>query len=96
VVTALTNQYVVAIAGGVGFTLAVTSDGHVYAWGDNTYGQLGANTSAIAATDLPMLVGGISNAVLVSAPRPDDGLLRNRVQGISNVVAWDNRAPTGP
>jgi len=74
VVTALTNQYVVAIAGGLGFTLAVTSNGHVYAWGDNTFGQLGTNTSAVALTNSPMLVSGISNAVSVSAPRSDDGI----------------------
>jgi alpha-tubulin suppressor-like RCC1 family protein len=74
VVTALTNQNVVAIAGGVGFTLAVTSNGQVYAWGDNTYGELGTNTSAVALTNLPMLVSGISNAVWVSASRFDDGL----------------------
>ena len=72
VVTNLTN--VVAIAGGLGFTLAVTSNGRVYAWGDNTFGELGTNTSAVASANLPMLVAGISNAVWVSAPRSDDGI----------------------
>jgi len=74
VVTALTNQYVVAIAGGLGFTLAVTSNGQVYAWGDNTFGELGTYTSVVPSTNLPMLVGGIGNVVLVSAPRTDDGV----------------------
>jgi alpha-tubulin suppressor-like RCC1 family protein len=73
-VTALTNKNVVAIAGGVGFTLAVTSNGQVYAWGDNTFGELGTNSSAVASTNSPMLVTGISNAVWVSAPRSDDSL----------------------
>jgi uncharacterized repeat protein (TIGR03803 family) len=73
-VTALTNQTVVAIAGGVGFTLAVTSNGQVYAWGDNAFGELGTETSAIPSTSNPMLVPGINNAVLVSAPRTSDGL----------------------
>jgi alpha-tubulin suppressor-like RCC1 family protein len=73
-VTALTNQYVVAIAGGVGFTLAVTSNGQVYAFGDNTFGELGTNTSAVASTNSPMLVTGISNVVWVSAGRSDDDL----------------------
>ncbi|MGO9528021.1 MAG: RCC1 domain-containing protein [Verrucomicrobiia bacterium] len=72
VVTNLTN--VVAIAGGVGFTLAVTSNGQVYAWGDNSFGELGTNTSAVASANLPMLVAGIGNAVWVSAPRSDDGI----------------------
>jgi len=66
---------VVAIAGGVGFTLAVTSNGQVYAWGDNTFGELGTNTSAVASNNTPMLVAGVSNAVWVSAARTDDGII---------------------
>ena len=58
---------VVAIASGYQFTLAVTSNGNVYAWGDNIHGQLGTNTSAVGSTNSPMLVTGISHAVLVSA-----------------------------
>ena len=73
-VTALTNQNVVAIAGGLGFTLAVTSNGQVYAWGDNTFGELGTNTNTVAFTNSPMLVTGMSNVVWVSAPRSDDEL----------------------
>jgi alpha-tubulin suppressor-like RCC1 family protein len=68
----LTN--VVAIAGGVGFTLAATGNGQVYAWGDNSFGELGTTTSAVASTNRPMLVGGISNVVWVSAPRSDDNI----------------------
>lgn len=57
---------VVAIAGGSLFSLAVTSNGQVYAWGDNSFGQLGTNTNGGILTS-PHLVAGISNAVLVSA-----------------------------
>ena len=60
---------VVGIAGGYKFSLAVTTNGNgrVYAWGDNSDGQLGTNTAAVASTNRPMLVASISNAVLVSA-----------------------------
>jgi alpha-tubulin suppressor-like RCC1 family protein len=60
---------VVAIAGGSGFTLAVTSNGNVYAWGDNSYGELGTNgpSQLTNATE----VAGISNAVLVTASFAD-------------------------
>ncbi|HUK81779.1 MAG TPA: hypothetical protein VLZ12_04020 [Verrucomicrobiae bacterium] len=61
---------VVAIAGGNQFSLAVTGDGRVYGWGNNSAGQLGTNSSAIAFTNSPMRVPGISSAVLVSAPNP--------------------------
>ncbi|MCT6874569.1 MAG: InlB B-repeat-containing protein, partial [Bifidobacterium sp.] len=30
---------------GTSFTLAIGSDGNLYSWGDNTYGQLGRNTN---------------------------------------------------
>ena len=36
---------VAAIAGGYGFTLAVKTDGTVWAWGNNVYGQLGDGTT---------------------------------------------------
>ncbi len=68
-VTTLSN--VVAIAGGQLFSVAVVSNGQVYAWGDNSLGQLGTNRSDVASTNLPMLVTGMSNAVLVSAPPLD-------------------------
>jgi len=41
-----------AIAAGQGHSLALGSDGNVYAWGDNTYGQLGTTTSS----SMPALV----------------------------------------
>ncbi|MGB9858596.1 MAG: Ig-like domain-containing protein [Moorellaceae bacterium] len=36
---------VVAVAAGCDFSLALRSDGSVWAWGNNSYGQLGDNTS---------------------------------------------------
>jgi hypothetical protein len=72
-VTNISN--VVAIAAGFQFSMAVTSNGQVYAWGDNTFGELGTSSNAVASTNRPMLVAGISNAVLVSAPRADDELV---------------------
>jgi alpha-tubulin suppressor-like RCC1 family protein len=63
---------VVAIAGGNRFSLAVTGDGQVYAWGYNATGQLGTNATDVTLTNRPMLVAGLSNAVLVAAPRTDD------------------------
>jgi Regulator of chromosome condensation (RCC1) repeat len=71
-VSGLSN--VVAVAAGNAFTLAVASNGQVYAWGDNTFGELGTASSAVASTNRPMLVTGISNAVWVSAPRFGDSL----------------------
>ncbi|MBE7427568.1 MAG: hypothetical protein IT503_10170 [Burkholderiaceae bacterium] len=38
------------VAGGFGHTLARMADGSVYAWGDNSYGQLGIGGGALGAT----------------------------------------------
>jgi len=46
----------VAIAAGYQFTLAVTSNGNVYAWGDNSFGELGTNVTAGYSTNLPVVV----------------------------------------
>jgi len=67
VVSGLNN--VVAIAGGYKYTLAVTSNGLLYGFGDNSAGQLGVNPATVGSTNLPMLVAGITNVVLVSAPK---------------------------
>ena len=37
------------------FSLAVGSDGNAYAWGDNTYGQLGDGTTNTRTTPVPVL-----------------------------------------
>ena len=38
-------ENIVAVAAGNKHSLALTADGHVYAWGDNTYDQLGASST---------------------------------------------------
>jgi alpha-tubulin suppressor-like RCC1 family protein len=65
------SNNVVAIAAGNGFTLAVTTNGQVYAFGDNFYDELG--TDGPSELETPTPVAGISNAVWVSAPRSNDG-----------------------
>ena len=59
---------VVRIVGGGTHSLALTSDGHVYAWGNNASGQVG---NGLAPTDqpLPVLLGGLPRIVDVAAGR---------------------------
>jgi len=44
-VLGLTGTVIVSVSGGGDHTLALTNDGHVYAWGGNTSGQLGDNST---------------------------------------------------
>lgn len=67
-VTALEHETVVSVSSGVSFTLALTADGQVYAFGSNTDGQLGAAALNNDGTPQrralsPVLVQGLPNNV---------------------------------
>lgn len=62
-VTGVSN--VVAIAAGSYYSLALESDGSVWAWGTNTSGQLGDGTTTARA--VPVKVASISDVVAISA-----------------------------
>ncbi|MDT4939034.1 MAG: hypothetical protein QOG80_2705, partial [Pseudonocardiales bacterium] len=47
---------VTAVAAGYVHSLALTSSGSIYAWGDNTYGELGNGTNSTTASLTPALV----------------------------------------
>ena len=49
IVTPPTGVSFTQTSAGLGFALALGSDGNLYSWGDNTNGQLGRNTSATPA-----------------------------------------------
>jgi alpha-tubulin suppressor-like RCC1 family protein len=53
------------ISAGGNHTVAVKSDGTVWAWGMNTYGQLGDNTTT--RREAPVQVSGLSDVVAVAA-----------------------------
>lgn len=64
-VTGLTN--VIHIAAGSEHTFAVKSDGTVWAWGGNTFGQFGDGThSENSRTPMPVQVPGLSDVVSVA------------------------------
>jgi alpha-tubulin suppressor-like RCC1 family protein len=56
---------VVAIAGGGSHSLALKSDGRVWAWGDNFYGQLGDTTTN--GRNYPVQASGLTNAIAIEA-----------------------------
>jgi len=62
-ITGLAN--VVAIAAGTSHSLALKSDGTVFAWGGNSWGQLGDATTTDLPTPAP--VSGLSNVVAIAA-----------------------------
>ncbi len=65
-ITSLIN--IIDISGGDYHSLALTADGHVYAFGDNSYGQLGLGELNIQESDIniPTLIHSLTNVVAIS------------------------------
>ncbi len=61
VITPVAGSYVVApkVAGGAGHAVGLRSDGSVYAWGDNFYGQLGDGTTTDRRVPTAALLSGV-------------------------------------
>ena len=89
VASGLSNN-VVAIAGGNEFTLVVTSNGQVFAFGNNGNGQLGTNNGG-GNVSSPILVPGIGNAVLVQCPSRRLPLPSGNAQPGDKPVLWLGR-----
>jgi hypothetical protein len=89
---------VVSIAGGLNTAYALLSNGHVVAWGKNSYGQSG-KAPGIAGNAIyqPMLIHGLSDITAISAG--DRGALALKANG--TVWAWGENnygqlGPSGP
>src|SRR5581483_4034685 len=81
---------VTAVAGGLPFSAALKSDGSVWAWGDNTYGELGNNTHDANPHPTPSQVEGVGGSGYLSGVT---GIATGAshvvaVQGTGGVLAW--------
>jgi hypothetical protein len=73
---------IIAIAGGAGHSLALKDDGTVWAWGSNSFGQLGNGTND--DSPIPVQVAGLSNIIAIAS----DGDHSLALRGDSTVWAW--------
>ena len=80
-ITALTGTYI-AVAAGVSHSLALKSDGTVYAWGLNGNGQLGDSTTSQRTS--PVVVTGLSSVTALAAGAAHSVAL----QGTGAILAW--------
>ncbi len=87
-VTSLEDKDIVSVSAGDSHSLALASDGTVWAWGDNTYGQLGDGTYTFSSTPVQVVgidgSGFLNDIVAISA-----GWNHNlAVSSEGNVFAW--------
>lgn len=77
--TGLTGIQAISTNGISKNTLALKSDGTVYIWGDNSYGQLGVNKSSteLAHSAEPLLVTGLNNIISIDASDRSNLVIRN-------------------
>ena len=74
------------MSGGNYHTLALKSDGTVWAWGNNAYGQIGDGTKTQRL--VPVHVNGLSNIIAISA----GGTSSYAVKSDGTVWAWGNNS----
>ena len=72
----------IGLSAGDRFTIALKSDGTVWAWGDNSYGQLGDGTNT--NRNEPEQVPGLNNVIAISAGSSHSTALKND----GTVWAW--------
>jgi alpha-tubulin suppressor-like RCC1 family protein len=84
-----------AVAAGTGDTLALTTNGQVYAWGDDTVGELGNGTTSSTPSTTPVLVDFPAGTVVTAVSAGFEDALALTSTG--QVYAWglDNVGQTG-
>ena len=78
---------ITAVAAGNGFSVALKSDGTIWAWGDNTYGQLGDGTTTARLT--PVQVTGLTGTFVAISAGGSHALA---VKSDGRLWAWGNNS----
>jgi alpha-tubulin suppressor-like RCC1 family protein len=82
---------VTKISAGRDFALALRSDGIVFAWGANRFGQVGNGAASFSPVTVPVKIAGLAQVTGISAG--SDSSLATETSGISAVTsvwAWGN------
>jgi alpha-tubulin suppressor-like RCC1 family protein len=81
---------VVAVAAGANHSLAITSDGRLWAWGRNSNGQLGDNTTANKNTPIQVSVPGVPAVAITAVAGGANHTLAVRGDGV--LWAWGSNS----
>jgi len=95
----LEGKLIIDVAAGAGHTLALAADGTIYAWGDNSSGQLGNGTAGDSSVPVAVSVGGALAGKVVTAiaagkahsmARTADGLVYSWGEGSNGELGTGN------
>jgi alpha-tubulin suppressor-like RCC1 family protein len=88
---ALSGKRIVAVRPGNNHVLALGDDGQIYAWGFNTSGQLGNNSTTTIST--PVAVAGLSGKTIVSIAAANNTSLA--LTSLGELFAWGDNSAGG-
>jgi alpha-tubulin suppressor-like RCC1 family protein len=82
---------VTKISAGRDFALALRSDGIVFAWGANRFGQIGNGTTSFSPVSVPVKIAGLSQVTGISAGWNSSLATENSgIAAVTSVWAWGN------
>lgn len=85
----LAGETIIAISGGINHTLALTDSGRIYAWGDNSFGQLGiGNDTSHTSPVLVDMTGSLSGKEVITIVAGNRHSLALTTAG--EVYSWGN------
>ena len=70
-------SHVVQISAGWKHAVALTDDGHVWAWGDNFEGEIGTGVTSTLGISVPVQVPGLDHVIVVSGGDRFSGALKD-------------------
>ena len=85
---AMANKTVVAIAAGAKHSLALTSDGYVFAWGYNADGELGNGTTVNSSVPVAVTTSGALNGKLPVAIGNGGGFYSAALTSDGQLIEW--------
>jgi alpha-tubulin suppressor-like RCC1 family protein len=92
----LAGKTIVGVAGGSAHSYALTSEGLVYAWGNNSYGELGNNGTA--SSPVPVMVytnGALSGKKITAIASGENHALALSADGLLFTWGWNNNLQLG-
>jgi hypothetical protein len=82
---------VTQISAGRDFALALRSDGIVFAWGANRFGQVGNGTASFGPVTVPVKIAGLAQVTGISAGFDSSLATENSaISAVTSVWAWGN------